>query len=212
MAGHAHPIFACLWVRCLGQGLDDRGMVAYRRELVAELSGRVLEVGAGDGRNLAHYPATVDEVVAIEPEPNLREALRERASGWSFEVTVVGAVAEALPCADASFDAAVVSLALCSVDDQATALQEMRRVLRAEGELRFLEHVVAARPGPRRVQRVLDATVWPRLGAGCHTARDTVGSVRAAGFDVASLRRFAFPESSLSVPTAPHVLGRAVRG
>lgn len=213
MAGHAHPIFARLWLRWFGQGLDDRGLVEHRRELVAGLRGRVLEIGAGDGRNLAHFPATVDEVVAVEPEPHLRAALAERASALAGEVRVVEGVAEALPFDDASFDAAVVSLVLCSVDDPAVALSEMRRVLRRDGELRILEHVVAARPGLRRIQRVLDATVWPRCGAGCHTGRDTVGAIREAGFTVppATLRRFAFPESALPVPTAPHVLGRAHR-
>ena len=214
MAGHSHPIFAQLWLRCFGQGLDDSGLVEYRRELVAGLAGRVLEIGAGDGRNLTHYPDTVDEVVALEPEPHLRAALSERAAGIERGISVLGGVAESLPFDDASFDAVVVSLVLCSVSDPGLALSEVRRVLRPGGELRFLEHVEAARPGLRRVQRLLDATVWPRLGAGCHTQRDTVGSIRAAGFEVpsTSLRRFAFPESSLPVPTAPHVLGRARRG
>ena len=95
---------------------DRRGAAGHRRRLVEGLAGRVVEVGAGNGRNFAHYPAAVTEVVAIEPEPTLR-ALAASAS-HSVPVTVLDGVAEALPFADGELDAAVVSLVLCSVPDQ----------------------------------------------------------------------------------------------
>ena len=100
---------------------------------------------------------------------------------------------------------------LCSVPDQAAALAELRRVLRPGGRLYFWEHVRAEGRGLAGVQRLLDATVWPVVGGGCHTARDTAGALADAGFAVERLERFAFPDSWLPMPTSPHVLGVAVR-
>ena len=119
-------------------------------------------------------------------------------------------MASRLPVGDGEADAVVFSLVLCSVD-QAAALAEARRVLRPGGEVRFLEHVRAHEPGfGRRVQRVLDATVWPRLFGGCHTSRDTVGAIEAAGFTVTELERFSIPDGARG-PSSAAVLGRAVR-
>jgi ubiquinone/menaquinone biosynthesis C-methylase UbiE len=102
----------------------------------------------------------------------------------------------------------VFSLVLCTVDQDA-ALAQARRVLRPGGELRFLEHVQTHEPGPmRRVQGVLDATVWPRLFGGCHTGRDTVAAIERAGFTVTELDRFTFPEGARG-PEAASVIGRA---
>ena len=113
---------------------------APRRD-AAGLTGRVVEVGAGNGLNFGHYPATVTEVVAVEPEPYLRERAEEAARAAPVDVTVVVGLADALPAEDGAFDAAVASLVLCSVPDQAGALAELRRVVRPDGELRFYEHV-----------------------------------------------------------------------
>ena len=126
-------------------------------------------------------------------------------------IEVVDGVAERLPVDDGSMDAAVASLVLCSVPDQAAALAELRRVLRPGGELRFFEHVVADTPGLRRVQAIADRTLWPRVLAGCHTGRDTVAAIAAAGFAVEEVDRFRFPKGGLPGPAAPHALGRARR-
>src|SRR3954469_16589722 len=115
-----HPIFARLYAR-LAAAPDPRAD-ANRRELLEGLSGRVVELGAGNGLNFRHYPATVDEVVAVEPEPYLREKAKEAAVGAPVRVRVVDGVADALPARDGEFDAAVASLVLCSVPDQAVAL------------------------------------------------------------------------------------------
>lgn len=202
------PVFARVWPRVAAQ-LDARGGVAHRRQLLAGLAGRVIEVGAGDGRNFAHYPSTVSDVIAVEPEPHLRERARAAADRAPVPVTVVDGVAEALPASDDAVDAGVVAVVLCSVADQAAALGEIARVLRPGGRLRFFEHVAADGRAHRRVQQVLDATLWPRLFGGCHTARDTVTAIADAGFHVDDVARFRFPDSPLPTPTSPHVLGEA---
>ncbi|MET7968274.1 methyltransferase domain-containing protein [Micromonospora sp. NPDC005305] len=206
----SHPIFARVFARA-SVAMDRAGAAAHRRRLVTGLRGRVVEVGAGNGRNLPHYPPTVTGVLAVEPEPRLRALVRAAAPDARVPVTVAAGLAEALPVADASADAVVLSLVLCSVPDQAVALREARRVLRPGGQLRFYEHVVAETPGLRRAQRLADATLWPLCCAGCHTARDTVAAIRAAGFTVVELDRFRFPPSGMPGPASPHVLGTAVR-
>jgi len=97
------------------------------------------------------------------------------------------------------------------VNDQREVLAEVRRVVRPGGQLRFIEHVRADTPGLRRVQRVLDATVWPPLGGGCHVSRETLATIAGAGFTVAQSGAFRFPQSRIPPPAAPHVWGIATR-
>ncbi|WP_410812132.1 class I SAM-dependent methyltransferase [Micromonospora sp. 067-2] len=210
MATVSHPVFARVYER-LSVAMDRSGMVEFRRSLVAGLSGRVIEIGAGNGRMFPHYPPGVTEVVAVEPERRLRAAAVRAASRAPVPVTVVDGLAEALPVGQGEFDAAVVALVLCTVPDQPGALTEVGRVLRPGGQLRFFEHVAVEEPsGMRRVQQLLDATLWPKLFGGCHIGRDTVAAIAGAGFAIEELRRFRFPASS-NGPSSPCVLGRAIR-
>jgi SAM-dependent methyltransferase len=205
----SHPLFARGFDRTAWK-IEDRGQRENRRRALAGLSGRVIEVGAGNGLNFPLYPQTVDEVVAVEPEPFLRERAREAAAQAPIKVTVIDGTAERRPAHDASFDAGVASLVLCSVFDQAQALAELRRVIRAGGELRFYEHVRAERPLAVRAQRVFDVA-WSRFAGGCHTSRDTLAAIRDAGFEIEHYERLVFKPYWFAVATVPHVIGVARR-
>ncbi len=193
----------------LSPWLDRAGTAEHRRRLLACLTGEVIEVGAGNGLNFAHYPDQVTRVLAVEPEPRLRELARRAAEAAPVPVEVVDGLAEQLPAKSGSFDGAVACLMLCSVPSQSAALAELRRVLRPGGQLCFFEHVQAGSAGMRRVQRLLDATVWPALCGGCHTGRDTAAAIEPAGFTIRALDRFSFPDVPVPLPTAAHILGTA---
>jgi SAM-dependent methyltransferase len=197
-----HPLFARVW-DWVSPRADAAGQAAYRRELLAGARGRAIELGAGNGLNFAHYPPEVDQVVAVEPEPYLRERAGAAAAAARVPVQVLGATDDPLPFDDDTFDIAVASLVLCSVPDQARALAELRRVLRPGGELRFYEHVIPTRPRQAKLFRMADASgVWPTLGAGCHCSRDTGAAIERAGFRLDRLRRVSFNG-------IPHILGAA---
>ncbi|MCQ8834176.1 class I SAM-dependent methyltransferase [Streptomyces malaysiensis] len=206
-----HPLFARCYAR-MGPLADERaGVGELRGELLAGLSGRVLEIGAGSGLNFPHYPETVSEVVAIEPERHLRRLATRAGLRAGVPVDVVPGVAEALPVKSEGFDAAVACLVLCSVRDVRRALAELLRVLRPGGELRFLEHGRAEGRVLATTQRALDRTVWPLLFGGCHTARDVRAEIAAAGFEPLGHRRLRVPDRGLTLPTSPCVLGAARR-
>ncbi|MFD8207785.1 class I SAM-dependent methyltransferase [Streptomyces sp. NPDC059695] len=206
-----HPWFARFYARFSASADARGGLAALRTELLAGLSGRVVEIGAGNGLNFAHYPAGVTGVLAVEPEAHLRALAEEAARRAPVPVTVVPGTAEALPEPDGSFDAAVASLVLCTVRDVPAALAELRRVLRPGGELRFFEHGAADTPGLARVQRGLDRTVWPLLFGGCHTSRAPLAAIGTAGFDLVAHRSFDVPEQGPRLPSSPCVLGTARR-
>ena len=204
-----HPIFARLYLR-MASSKKASSEDEHRRRMLAGLSGRVIEVGAGNGLNFPHYPDTVERVLAVEPEPLLREAAIKSAAAAPVPIDVVDGVSGRLPAEDESMDAGVASLVLCSVPDQQRALAEFRRVIRPDGELRFYEHVVAHRPLVAGLQRVADATFWPRVGGGCHLARDTGAAIEQAGFAITQTERFAFSPGA-PIPPIPHILGVARR-
>jgi ubiquinone/menaquinone biosynthesis C-methylase UbiE len=187
------------------------GMAELRQELLAGQAGEVVEVGAGNGMNFTHYPSAVTRVIAVEPEPYLRDLATRAARTAPTPVTVLAGTADRLALPDASVDAAVLCLVMCSLDDRSAALAELVRVLRPGGTLRFLEHTLAESPGLRRVQRIADATVWPLLAGGCHTATDPAATIIAAGFEITTVRRLRFPENRFTQPSSPHVLGSARR-
>lgn len=188
---------------------ERRGGAARRRQLLAGLSGRVVEVGAGSGLSFAYYPAAVTELVAVEPEAEMRDLASREAAQAPVPVRILDGAAERLPLPDGWADAVVVAGVLCSVADPARALAEIERVLEPDGELRFYEHVIARNGRLAMLQRLLDATIWPRLFGGCHTTRDTEAALVAAGFTIEERERFSMRPTLLATPVAPRILGRA---
>ena len=197
----AHPIFARFYDRISRSVWPLE--VEHRTELVSGLQGRVLEVGAGTGLNFQLYPRGV-EVVALEPEPNMIRLARDRLEEGPSPVRLVRGAAEALPFPEGSFDAAVVSLVLCSVARPHAAIAELRRVLRPDGELRIFEHVRSEHPRHARWQDWI-TPVWRCFSAGCHPNRDTAASLRSAGFEL-EVRRVPIGPPT---PARPHILGAA---
>lgn len=205
-----NPFFARLWTFLSAHETD--AIQQLRRENLAGLSGRVLEVGAGTGTNFAFYPSTVSEVVAVEPERRLAAMARQAAETAPVPVTVSTDTVEKFTRSSAGepFDAVVCSLVLCSIDDPDDVLRQLLSLLRPGGELRYLEHVASS--GPRaRLQKLADATVWPRLLGNCHTHRHTEESIVGAGFQVSGARReWTFP-AWVPLPVAEFAIGRAVK-
>ncbi|MDH6218192.1 class I SAM-dependent methyltransferase [Streptomyces pseudovenezuelae] len=206
-----HPLFARYYAK-VSVGAETRmGMGGIRDRLLAGLSGRVIEIGAGNGLNFAHYPSTVAEVVALEPEALLRQLAVEAALRAEVPVDVVPGAAEALPVKSEAFDAVVLCLVLCSVRDVRRALGEVRRVLRPGGVVRFFEHGRGGGPAMTVTQRALDRTLWPPLNGGCHLAREPIAALRDAGFELGPYRRLLMPEKGPRLPTSYCVLGTAWR-
>ncbi|HEY7935094.1 MAG TPA: class I SAM-dependent methyltransferase [Solirubrobacteraceae bacterium] len=205
-----HPLFARVYTK-VAEISERRGGAVHRRQLLAGLSGRVIEIGAGSGANFIHYPTSLSEVIAVEPERYLRErAQQAAAASAAVPVCVVEGGADLLPGESGSFDAGVCALVLCTVPDQQRALAELHRVIRPGGELRFYEHVVAHPKWESRFQRLADATFWPHLAGGCHLSRDTTSAIEQAGFQIEACERFGFSPAPF-LPPDPHILGVARR-
>ncbi|MBC6445960.1 class I SAM-dependent methyltransferase [Actinokineospora xionganensis] len=202
------PIFSKVYLK-ISDAVERNGAPRYRRALVNGLSGQVVEVGPGNGLGLVHYSAPVTKVVAVEPDDLLRSHARLAAARAEVEVEVVDGHADALALPDESCDAAVVSLMMCSVPDPAHALQELRRVLRPGGELRFFEHVRSDVRWVAFAQTAL-TPITRALAGGCHFDRDLVGMVVAAGFELGAVDRFRFAHGK-GTPAIPHVLGVATK-
>lgn len=172
--------------------LDRAGLTEARRRLVDDVRGSVLELGCGTGAAFAHYRAGTS-VTALEPEPGFRRTAVERARASAARITVQPGDAHDLPFPDASFDAAVAELMLCSVTRPDVALAEVLRVVRPGGELRLLEHVRHPRGWIGRLQDVVDP-LWTALeGRGCHIGRDTPRVVEEAGFAVEAVDTVPMP-------------------
>jgi ubiquinone/menaquinone biosynthesis C-methylase UbiE len=210
MSEHSpHPVFARIYTKVAEIG-ERRGGAEHRQRLLAGLSGRVIEIGAGTGANFPHYPTSVSEVIAVEPERYLRERAQHAATDAPVPVSVVEGSADRLSDEAGSFDAGVAALVLCTVPNQQSALAELYRVVRPGGELRFYEHVVAHTKWESRFQRLADATFWPHVAGGCHLARDTTSGIEQAGFVIETCERFAFTPAPF-LPPDPHILGIARR-
>jgi ubiquinone/menaquinone biosynthesis C-methylase UbiE len=166
---------------------EEACVAGWRKELLAGVSGDVLDLGAGTGANLPYFSRDA-RIVAAEPDPAMAKQLRVRARELHVAVDVVSAEAESLPFKDDTFDAVVSTLVLCTVRDPDRALSEIRRVLKPGSKLYFLEHVAADDAGRYRWQRLLEP-VWKPLAGGCHLTRRTHEAIERAGFTIDSIER-----------------------
>ncbi|MFG1931076.1 class I SAM-dependent methyltransferase [Mycobacterium sp. NPDC048908] len=202
-----NPFFARMWTWMASH--EPEPLKRLRKENLAGLSGRVLEVGAGTGTNFALYPDTVSEVVAVEPERRLAELARQAAAAAAVPVTVSTQTVEEFSAPE-PFDAVVCSLVLCSVDQPEHVARQIFSVLKPGGELRYFEHIAST--GARaRLQKIADATLWPRLAGNCHTYRNTEQTIVDAGFTVTGARREWVIPPWLPVPSSEVAIGRAVK-
>lgn len=185
--------FSALYDRCFKTS-EEAGLRDMRHALLAGARGRVLELGAGTGLNLEHYPAEIESLALVEPDPHMSRQLRPRVAASGRPIEVHEAPAEALPFPDSSFDTAVVTLVLCTVPDPGAGLAEIKRVLKPGGQLLFLEHVRSEDPGVARWQDRLEGP-WRFVGDGCHCNRDTVTAIAAAGFELGGVDRGELPKA-----------------
>jgi SAM-dependent methyltransferase len=198
--------FAALYDRGL-KSTEDAGLREMRREVLADASGRTIDIGAGTGVNIALFPSAVTELVLSEPDPHMAKRLRPKLSESGVEAEVIEAPAERLPFEASSFDTAVFTLVLCTVPDPSAALAEAARVLKPGGKLLFVEHVRSEDPGTARWQDRLEKP-WRFLADGCHCNRDTVSLIEAAPFTLERVERGELPKSPPVV--RPLVRGSAV--
>jgi ubiquinone/menaquinone biosynthesis C-methylase UbiE len=203
----AGRVFAALYDPMMARA-EKAGLAARRRRLLASAHGRVLEIGGGTGANLPYYGESVEEVVFVEPDEAMARRLERKVAGSTVRARVARAPAETLPFEDASFDVAVSTLVLCTVEDQRRALAEIHRVLKSTGRLLFLEHVRSEDPKLARWQDRLNG-LNRRLGHGCNCNRDTLAGITDAGFRIEDVERDHLPKAPPI--TRPLVLGVATR-
>ncbi len=203
-----------LWLRIMAVLYDPFlwtgeivGMRRRRRKLLANARGRVVEIGAGTGLNIAHYPEGLDELVLTEPEPGMRRKLVRRLDRNGGAATVSGASAERLPFANESIDTVVATLVLCTVDDPERALAEIARVLRPGGHLLFIEHIRSSWRPLAWYQNIFERP-WRSFAGGCVCNRPTLELMRAAGFTVEAKDAV---WSGMPTIVYPLAVGRATR-
>jgi ubiquinone/menaquinone biosynthesis C-methylase UbiE len=199
-------VFAAIYDRSLS-GAEKAGLRDRRVQLLAAANGRVLEIAAGTGLNLPHYPSSLEELVLSEPEEPMAKRLARRLADSGRSGRVVRAPADALPFADDYFDTVVSTLVLCTVPDQEKALAEIGRVLRPGGQLLFLEHVRSDSPSLARWQDRVTG-IWKRIGHGCHPNRATAAAIARSGLELDGVEEGDFPKAPPIV--RPLVSGRAV--
>ena len=176
--------------------MRNRHLAPFRERVIGAAEGRVLEIGAGSGLNLARYPSAVQELLALEPDPKLIGLARQKPAGHERPLSFLEASAEHIPLEHASIDTVVSTWTMCTIPDIRRALEEMRRVLKPGGRLLFVEHGLAPEPGVQRWQNRLDP-LWTRVGGGCHLNRPIETLLTGAGFEIDRLQTGYMPGPKL---------------
>ncbi len=184
----------------------DRTVAPYKQTLFADLSGTVLEIGAGTGANFAYYPRGI-RWIGIEPNVFMHPHLLKTAQQHGITGEVRSEVAEKLPVEDDSVDAVVSTLVMCSVSSQDNVLREILRVLRPGGRYLFIEHVAAPERSRLWWMQKISKPFWRAAADGCEPDRDTASAVRRAGFSRVEIQRFSAPLTLAS----PHIAGTAIK-
>ena len=181
-------------------------LTQWRQDLLAQVSGEVLEIGAGTGANIRLYPGTVSRLVLTEPDRHMRRALQKKLlSEQAKNVSVIDASAEQIGADDESFDYVVSSLVCCSVSNLEASLGEVWRVLRPGGSLVFLEHVAAAPGSSRRRWQNAINPLWKTFMGNCHLNRETERAIISRGFEIIQIERE-------SMRKAPSIVRPTIRG
>jgi ubiquinone/menaquinone biosynthesis C-methylase UbiE len=184
-------LFAAFYDR-VSKGSEEAGLREERRQLLAAAEGATLEIGAGTGLNLDHYPETVTRLVLAEPDVHMRRQLARRVAGVRPSVEIVDAGVEGLPFPDGSFDTVIVTFVLCSVPQQGAALAEVTRVLKPGGRLLFLEHV---RSDDLKVAKWQDRVTPLYNLVGCNPNRDTLSAIEASALRVETVKHGEVPKA-----------------
>ena len=181
--------------KLIGCACSQGQIMKARSRVVPKAQGDVLELGCGGGINMEFYdPLRVNSFAGVDPSPALLERSKEAAKAYGIKADIRGGIGEAMPFEDSSFDTVVCTFTLCSVDDQAQVLSEIRRVLRAGGKALFLEHGRAPDSAVHKWQRRIEP-VWKRIGGNCHLTRPITDAYAAAGFNVAGGEKSYMPKT-----------------
>ncbi len=182
----------------------------WRSELVGQVGGRVLEIGAGTGANIVFYPETVETLTLVEPDPAMRTQLQKVCDSSRLKnIEMAAGTAENLPAADGSFDFVVTSLVCCSFRHLEAGLREIHRVLKPGGKLVFLEHVAAEKGCRKRAWQEFFNPLWRRVMGNCHLNRDIEAAIISAGFNIEQITRESMCTSvSIVQPTIRGMAGK----
>ena len=182
----------------------------WRHDLLKNASGDVLEIGAGTGSNLDFYPDTLLTLVLSEPDKHMRRQMENKITTSKHDVSVTAGTAENIEAENESYDFVVISLVCCSVTHLETALLEIKRVLRPEGRLIFMEHVAATEGTKRRRWQDLVNPFWRKIAGNCHLNRETESAILAAGFEILEIKHESMRKAMPLV--RPTIRGIAIKG
>jgi ubiquinone/menaquinone biosynthesis C-methylase UbiE len=171
-------------------GAEEACLKDWRYQLLRHAYGDVLEIGAGTGASIRHYPDRVNNLVLTEPDLHMRRILNDKVSGMSMDkIRISNDAAENISAADESFDCVVAFLVCCSVTSLNGALNEVNRVLKKGGRFIFLEHVAAKQGSSRRRWQNWINPIWMPIMGNCHLNRETEQAIASAGFMIRNIQR-----------------------